>query len=70
MQLFEYAVTYIPKNDDGSVNTEGCKILVTPTQILARDERSVERTAVLATAAIVDINQDFVQVLVRPFGRF
>ncbi len=65
MQIYEYAVIYIPRDDEDKIIRDKCKVLVFPTSTLASDERTV--TLVAAKRIPDEVNIDFVQVVVRPF---
>lgn len=70
MQLFEYAVVYLPEDDAGNLVQENCKIVTEPKTTLAKRRDAVEKKAIQEIAAETDLDLDFVQVLVRPFGPF
>lgn len=69
MQLFHYAVTYTPRDDDGKLLDKDARILIEPATMLAKNEKAVER---VATRAVKDdgLNWDYVNVIVVPFGRY
>lgn len=70
MQLYEYAVIYLPQNDDGTLNKAGVKILTAPSVKLSKNERTVENEAIREVTDDGTLNFEFVQVQVRPFGRY
>lgn len=65
MRLFEYAIIYLPLDDDENIKRDEAKIVVKPTVALAHDERAVTLRA--AKEIPDDLDLDFVQVVVRPF---
>ena len=69
MQLWEYAVTYVPRNDAGDVIQDEVKILVATTLVLAKNAEGVRKQAIadLDTSS-KSLNLDYVLVDVRGFG--
>jgi len=65
MRLYEYAIIYVPTDDDGNVKRDECKVVLEPTVTLATDDRGVTLRA--AKQNPDDLDVDFVQVVVRPF---
>jgi hypothetical protein len=69
MNLYEYAVIYVPEDEDGDEIKDGSKILVEPTHVLGAHEEGVRRRALREyDDANGTIDPDFVRVLIRPFG--
>ncbi len=60
MNLYEYAVLYVPEDDEGKVQRSECRVLVDPTTMLASDEKTV--------AGMADA-QPLVSVVVRANSR-
>lgn len=67
MNLYEYAVIYVPLDDKGKPDKKNSKILVGPKTTLAATETSV-RTVALREFTEPDLDLDAVKVLVRPFA--
>lgn len=67
MELFEYAVTYVPRNDAGDVIQDEVKILVNPTAVLTKSEAAVRKEAI-AGLSDKTLNLEYVLVAVRSFG--
>lgn len=65
MKLFEYAIIYVPLDDDENIRRDDARIVLEPKVTLAADERAVTLRA--AKEIPDDLDLDFVQVVVRPF---
>lgn len=66
MRLYEYAVIYLPRDDEGNTIKADCRILTQPTTMLAESEAAVKYAAIRGVENGLDA--DFVEVLVVPFG--
>lgn len=65
MDLYEYAVLYLPTDDAGDVIKASAKVITAPSTILAKSRAAAEKEAIRGLDAELDV--DFVRVLVRPF---
>lgn len=66
MKIFQYAAVYLPKTERKD-SVEKAKIIVEPTNVLAKDEK---QAAMLAARAIPEeylSKLDQVDIIVRPF---
>lgn len=65
MKLFEYAVIYLPEDEDGNVVKADARVVVPPTTKLATSDKVVAMQAAKEIPESLDL--EFVQVVVRPF---
>jgi hypothetical protein len=54
MNLYEYAVLYVPEDDDGKTLRSECRVLVEPTTMLASDEKTVAGMAWRAVPEVIE----------------
>lgn len=67
LQLFEYAVIYVPQDDKGKPDKKNSKVLVGPSTTLATSGESVRTSALREFKDEDGLDLDAVKVLVRPF---
>ena len=67
MKLFQYAVIYVPKEEEGKKRSEKPKVVVDITSVLAADQQQATLLAARAIPEEYLDRLDRLEVAVRPF---